>query len=201
MWSLFRSNSDSNKHFPEIKIAKRLALVRRELFSDCVKALGDSYRKGHSKNSLQNTSLGGCAELALMSCQLYYVSDFIDLHKYIQVERRDEFDNTLLKRVCGSKLNNCLKFSCHYKMIDYMTRSARFCHDIAEYITESSNVVIEMSLLNPIATYLYMMTQITVADAFGDEAAVQILKSGIEQMMQDTTTSYINNVKDLKKNI
>lgn len=184
--------------FSEESIAS-LSAIRKGFFMSYVHELMMEASKGKGK-PVNNKSLGGDVELAIKAFQLFHISIFIAERKYVSPERVKDAVLHLYSKVWGANIDNCYKWQARYGYgeanFNYFTQLARFTQDIAKYITNSTNVLVEASLCVPSAAVLIGMTRVAVANAFNDNATVKELNANMQQFVNDITKEYISRVKN-----
>ena len=122
-------------------IAQGLKESRKIWFNSCVQILGNL----KESEEVVNSELGGEAELAIKTWQLYQASGF--LPAYISESDGRDFADILYAQVCGTELLECMSYLKRYREVeDNSTILFRFCSDVAKYITGNSTPLISSDL-------------------------------------------------------
>lgn len=163
-----------------LNISEGLEDVRKTWFNLCVGIL-QKYLDKKENNSL-NIHLGGEADLAIKSYQLYLLSVFLAQHTYILPSESKNFTNILYPQVCGTQIEECFIFFSRYDEVRFASKEQliRFFSDVANYITNNKAPLADI-LLTPTFPIFVASNHIVVASCFGDSKMVKKLESNIKK--------------------
>jgi len=173
-----------------VHIARGLKYPRKVWFSAQVRAIQE-LREKHVKNltspkKIAKSKLGGEAEIAIKAFQILCVGNFIRSQKYLGSARIDEFIDILCKRVCGNKKDDCILYieNLLEKRKESEIRYARFSGEIAEYIMNDEDVLIERELIRNTVDHLRIMNWNVVANFFKDNDTLRKLDSLLHELQE-----------------
>lgn len=164
-------------------IASQLQVLRERWFRSFLNVI-----KKYSSKKVVNSALEGDAELALKAYQLYLVSGFLAGHDYIPQHEGKDFADLLYAQVCGTQLPECLRFLERYHEVGSDTSEEvsrqifRVASDVSEYILGGENPWAEARRLMHLFPEYGLVHHLVVANSFGDDQTVQIIREGITKM-------------------
>jgi len=159
-------------------IVKNLSKVRKAWFEQAMRMIQASGEK------IINDRLEGLADYALKGYQYFMVIGI--LHRYIPSEKGKNFSDILFTTICGSEMDEVLKYFSRYMEPgeDEGGQSLmRFCNDLARHITGNEHPLEAGLAVGEIAPPFILMTEISVADAFGDKEGVAKVQQGLDDLL------------------
>lgn len=177
---LFRNpNYTNSKNWMELllNLSKGLEECRELWFKACLNEI-----KEKSNITVQKTHLEGHIDFATKGYQLFLVSLFLGMHKYLPSNNIREFIERLSAQVCGTELEECLEYLIKYSTVteDYKAQMKTFSNDIEKFLTDTSDNKLEEIISNT-GPLLWEATHIVVADNFDDEKTADECQEWLKQ--------------------
>jgi hypothetical protein len=177
--------ADSKGGWPQAvgKMVGPLADARSVWFDGLILAFDRESRSGGVPKPL-GLSLEGDGEAALIGFQLYLVLGKVAEHQYIPRDRGTEFADALFPSVCGRAGDGPRHYFVRYwdAQNDRAVLLLRFGLDMAKHIAgKVADSTMAPAFVGAAIPMLSDLTQIAVADAFGDTGTVRAAELRLRQ--------------------
>lgn len=171
-----------------------LVEVRQSWFNSCVESLRLELAQQKDVTIL-HARLEGNADCAIRAFQFYLITDFLGNHSYMTPQETKGFAVLLGQQVFGTKLKECKIYWNRYNDAEGGQQANRFCDDIAKYITGIDSPLAEtMFLFTRCFPQFFTITQISVANTFGDNKMVKALEDNFRKVAEKAVRDWKDNI-------
>ena len=172
-----------------LQISQGFLEVQKVWFNNCVNRLSQAAEHADfadHKIVLKRTELDGFAVRATTAYQLYVATTFLAEHQYVPVQHGKDFADLLFSQACGPQMPTCMRFFERYFEVaeNPSTQLFRVCSDVSRYITDEEAPLVESTVIATLFPVLVHLTQMVVADAFGDQQAVAELQAQLDEYVR-----------------